>query len=76
MALFAARIGVSVPTLRDLERGAPSVQVGAWMNALWALDRLDDVGAVLAERESLLERARAERRPARQRAYRKRAARV
>jgi transcriptional regulator with XRE-family HTH domain len=74
MATFAERIGVSVPTLRAMERGAPSVRIGAWASALWALDRLDDLGAVLAAREGLLDRARAGVRRARQRAYGRRGA--
>ena len=73
MAVFAARIGVSVPTLRDMERGAPTVQVGAWANALWALDRLEDLASVLAVRESLLERARATAQTPRKRPYTRRA---
>jgi len=62
MTVFAERIGVSVPTLRAMERGAPTVQIGAWASALWAVDRLDDLGAVLAAREDLLDRARAAKR--------------
>jgi transcriptional regulator with XRE-family HTH domain len=69
MAVFAARIGVSVPTLRAMERGAPTVQIGAWANALWALDRLEDLAALLAARESLLDLARARQAPVRRRAY-------
>lgn len=72
MAVFAARIGVSVPTLRAMERGAPTVQVGAWANALWALDRLEDFATVLAERASLLERARAGAQAQRKRPYTRR----
>ena len=75
MAVFAARIGVSVPTLRDLERGAPTVQVGTWANALWALDRLEDLAGVLAERASLLDLARAPARALRKRATMRRATR-
>jgi transcriptional regulator with XRE-family HTH domain len=75
MAVFAERIGVSVPTLRAMERGAPTVQIGAWATALWAVDRLDDLGAVLAASESLLDRARAAKRE-RQRAYGRRGARA
>ncbi len=71
MAVFAERIGVSVPTLREMERGSATVQVGSWLNALWALDRLDEVGALLAERESLIERAKRARRPSRRRASRR-----
>lgn len=68
MAVFAERIGVSVPTLRAMERGTPTVQIGAWSNALWALDRLDDLASVLASRQSLLDRARAGTPRVRQRA--------
>lgn len=75
MAVFAARIGVSVPTLRDMERGAPTVQVGTWANAMWALDRLEDLAGVLAERASLLDLARAPARALRKRAYTRRATR-
>ena len=69
MAVFAARIGASVPTLRAMERGAPTVQIGTWANALWALDRLEDFATVLAARESLLDLARARQAPARRRPY-------
>lgn len=72
MAQFAARLGVSVPTLRDMERGAPTVQIGTWINALWALDRLEELALVLAERASLLDRAREAKRPQRKRAYSRR----
>ena len=72
MAVLAARLGVSVPTLRDMERGAPTVQIGTWINALWALDRLEELAGVLAERASLLDRAREAKRPQRKRAYAKR----
>lgn len=75
MAVFAARLGVSVPTLRDMERGAPTVQIGTWVNALWALDRLEELAGVLAQRASLLDRAREANRPQRNRAYAKRRAR-
>jgi len=72
MALFAERLGVSESTVRSMERGLPTVQIGTWLNALWLLDRLDDIRHVLEPRESLLDRARAERehRP-RQRASRR-----
>jgi len=70
MAVFAERIGVSVPTLRDMERGSATVQIGSWLNALWALDRIGEVSALLAEHESLIERAKRVRSPARRRASR------
>lgn len=70
MKVFAARIGVSEGTVRDMERGAPTVQVGTWLNAFAALDRLDELSGALEVRESLIERARqlAARKP-RTRAY-------
>jgi len=71
MALFAERLGVSEGTVRAMEQGRPTVQIGAWLNALWILDALEPFGAVLEPRDSLLERARAERAPRRQRASRR-----
>ncbi len=75
MGLFADRIGVSIPTLRAMERGAETIQIGFWAKALWALDQLQHLDAVLKPSSSLLERARAQERgkPQRQRASRKRA---
>jgi transcriptional regulator with XRE-family HTH domain len=55
-ARFAARIGASVPTLRKLEQGEPNVALGAFVEALWALDRLEDLDAVLAPGKSLFDR--------------------
>jgi transcriptional regulator with XRE-family HTH domain len=52
---FAERIGVSLPTLRAMERGVPTVQVAFWIRALWALGRLDDLSAVLAPAGSLFD---------------------
>ena len=52
-ALFAARIGVSVPTLRKMESGDPTVMVGYWSIALEILDRAGDLDAILAEPEDL-----------------------
>lgn len=45
---FAFRIGVSIPTLRDLEDGKPTVSIGAFMNALQAVGHLDDMTSVMA----------------------------
>lgn len=55
-ARFAARIGVSVPTLRKLEQGDPNVAIGAFIESLWVLDRLGDLDAVLAPSKSLFDR--------------------
>jgi hypothetical protein len=43
---FASRLGVSLPTLRKLERGDPGVTVATFVCALWLiglLDRLRDL---------------------------------
>jgi transcriptional regulator with XRE-family HTH domain len=72
MALFAERLGVSEGTVRAMERGLPTVQIGTWLNALWLLDRVDEIRHLLEPRESLLDRARAEQaRRRRQRASRR-----
>jgi transcriptional regulator with XRE-family HTH domain len=42
-SLFASRIGVSRPTVKAIEKGEPTVQVGHWMAACWALNCLGDV---------------------------------
>ena len=71
MEVFAQRLGVSVGTVRAMERGAPTVQVGAWLNALWVLNQLDTITHVLQPTESLLERMRAQEKRRRQRASRR-----
>ena len=68
MEVFAQRLGVSLGTVRALERGLPSVQIGVWLNALWILDSLEPMRRVLEPRESVLDRARALDKPLRQRA--------
>jgi transcriptional regulator with XRE-family HTH domain len=68
MEVFAQRLGVSEGTVRAMERGTPTVQIGAWLNALWMLNQLHTMSRVLEPRESILDRARAEARPRRQRA--------
>ena len=71
MAVFAQRLAVSPGTLRAMEHGTATVQIGAWVKALWVLDHLDDLNGVLAQKESLLEQARATRKRLRQRASRR-----
>ena len=71
MAVFAQRLGVSAGTLRAMEHGTATVQIGAWVKALWILDRLDDLNGVLAQKASLLDQARAPRTRIRQRASRR-----
>ena len=71
-AIFAARIGVSKATVAALESGSPTVAIGTWATALWAISRLEDLALVVEEKASLfdqLEQARA--RKIRQRAPRR-----
>ncbi len=60
MAVFAQRIGVSEQTVRSMERGVPTVQIGTWLEALWVLDALEPLDHLLEKRESLLDIARRE----------------
>ena len=70
-ALFAARIGVSVPTLRKMESGDPTVMVGYWSTALEVLDRAADLDAILAEPEDLFAKYEQMKAPSRRRASRR-----
>jgi transcriptional regulator with XRE-family HTH domain len=40
---WAARIGVSVPTLLRLEEGDPTVGISAYAVVLWLVGRIDDL---------------------------------
>ena len=40
---LAAQVGVGLSTLRQIETGAPTVQIGFYVSALWALDLLDEL---------------------------------
>jgi transcriptional regulator with XRE-family HTH domain len=71
MAVFAQRLGISAGTLRAMEHGTATVQIGAWVKALWVLDHLDDLNGVLAQKASLLDQVRALRTRTRQRASRR-----
>lgn len=53
---FAARLGVSIPTLRKMELGDPTVSIGLWAEALWVLGRQGDFNQLLAPEESLFDR--------------------
>jgi transcriptional regulator with XRE-family HTH domain len=68
---FAARIGVSVPTLRRMEQGDASAQIGHWFTALTLLGRIADAEVLLAPRYSLFDVAAQADKPTRQRARRK-----
>jgi transcriptional regulator with XRE-family HTH domain len=52
-SVFAVRIGVSVPTLRKMESGDPSTQIGCWIAALKILGRSEDLIAILKPEEDL-----------------------
>lgn len=71
-AVFAARIGASVPTLRKMEMGDGGVLIGYWCAALDILDRSGDWDAVLAEPEDLFAKYERATTPVRQRAIRRR----
>ena len=71
-AVFAARIGVAIPTLRDMEKGKPTVQIGAWVNAIWALGRLQDLGQIMTARSDIFERLAEQQQPPRSRPFVKR----
>ena len=70
---FSARLGVSIPTLRKLEKGDPTVAAGVWMQALWVLGKLDDVDRLLKDETGMFERLESKRKPKRKRASKRRA---
>lgn len=40
---LAAKVGVGLSTMRQIESGAPTVQIGFYVAALWALDMLQEL---------------------------------
>ena len=70
-AVFAARIGVSVPTLRKMESGDSTVLIGYWSAALDVLNRAGDWDAILAEPEDLFAKYDRMKAPSRRRASRR-----
>ncbi len=52
---FAARIGVSAPTYRKMEKGDGSVPTAYWIRALSLLDRLDEINGLLQPARSLFD---------------------
>ncbi len=61
---FAARLGVSIPTLRKLERGDPTVAIGTWVDAVWLVGRLEQLTKVLEPRSSLFDQWEAQHKSA------------
>jgi len=61
-AALAARMMVSLPTLRKVERGDPSVSIAIYFTALWALGLIQEVRGLAAPEKdvsaSLMELAR------------------
>ena len=70
-AVFAARIGVSAPTLRKMEAGDSTVLIGHWATALDVLDRAGDIDVILAETEDLFAKYEKTKAPVRKRASRR-----
>ncbi len=69
---FAWRIGVSIPTLQNMEQGRSTVSIGTWVKALAVLDRLDDLDELFTPGESLFaQHDRIKKTKGRQRAGRK-----
>lgn len=71
-AKFSARLGISVPTLRKMENGDPTVQIGHWVSALGILNRDADINLVLAPQEDLFAQFEKAKMPPKQRARRSR----
>jgi len=45
---LAVKAGISLSTLAAMEKGAATVQIGFWLNVLWALDLLPALADMLA----------------------------
>jgi transcriptional regulator with XRE-family HTH domain len=65
---FAARLGISIPTLRKMENGDPSVSIGLWAETLWLLERMTDLDEILKKEVSLFDQMDAQSKPKRKRA--------
>lgn len=52
---FAARIGVSVPTLRRMENGDHNTAIRYWVEAIGILGRAKDIQDLLREQRSLFD---------------------
>ena len=63
-SLFAQRIRVSRPTLREMERGSAGVHIGHWVRAFAALGRTSELQGLLAPTPNLIEQLREQERKA------------
>jgi transcriptional regulator with XRE-family HTH domain len=52
---FAARIGVSIPTLRRMEKGDPNTAIRYWMEAIGLLGHEKEIQSLLCEQRSLFD---------------------
>ncbi|OGA03223.1 MAG: DNA-binding protein, partial [Betaproteobacteria bacterium RIFCSPLOWO2_02_FULL_62_17] len=50
---WAERIGVSIPTLIRLEKGDPTVSMGAYAGALWLMSRIQGLADIAAPETDL-----------------------
>ncbi len=72
--VWAQRIGISIPTLIRVEKGDPTVSMGAYAGALWLMSRVQaladlaapeaDLGALAADVRKALRRHSRRRAPA------------
>lgn len=69
--VFAARIGVSVPTLYKMENGDHRVLLGHWAVALDILGHIEDFDRLLAPGENLFAKYEQTQKARRQRASRR-----
>jgi DNA-binding XRE family transcriptional regulator len=67
---WAQRIGISVPTLIRLEKGDPTVSMGAYASALWLMGRVQALADVAAPAADLGALERDVRKARRRRAVR------
>ena len=68
--VWAERIGVSIPTLIRLEKGDPTVSMGAYAGALWLMSRAQALADIAAPEADLGALAADVRRAARRRSKR------
>ena len=68
--VFAARIGVSIPTLYKMENGDHRVQLGHWAAALDVLGCAEDIDQLLTSKGSLFAKYEQTQKCKRQRASR------
>jgi hypothetical protein len=66
LADWALRLQISIPTLRRLEAGDPSVSMAAYATALWVLGRVQFLGEIAnpeADEMALLQELRTIKKP-------------